>query len=381
MVKAPGRTCIAPLMRLQAGGRPLRSRWRSLLWLCPLLLVGCAKTGDPHPPVALVPKPATDLTAIQYSDQVMLTFSMPSENTDGSPVVPVAQIQVLRCDQSDRTKDVPMPEADFVKQAVVISSVSSDRIAEFLHDKTLRFRDELTLSDRSVIYREAFRYAVRTFNRKKQSAGLSNQVFVAPVPIPPSPKGLSAEVTQPCVTIRWDPPTENVDGSQPPAIEGYRVYRTEDPKNFPPASLNSELLQKSEYEDRTFQFDKTYYYAVSVVASREKPYAESLPSTALKVVTRDTFPPGPPRNLNGVPVDGAVLLLWGAPPDPDVAGYRVYRKEVGSAAFELLQKELIAIPSHRDAAVRVGAKYIYRVTAVDTHGNEGTPAETTVDVP
>jgi len=380
MVKAPGGTCTPLLMRSPADGCFVRSRTPWLLWLCLLLLAACAKTGDPHPPVALVPKPATDLAARQYSDQVLLTVSMPSENTDGSPVAPVAEIQVLRCAESDRATGAAIPESDFLKRAALISSVSSDRVGDYLHDKTLLFRDELSFSDRSIIYRAAFRYAVRFFNRKKQSAGLSNQVFIAPVPIPPPPKGLSAEVAQEYVTVHWNPPTENIDGSRPARIAGYRIYRTEDPKNFPPAPLNSELVQKPEYEDRTFQFDKTYFYAVSVVASRENPYAESLPSVAATVITRDVFPPGAPQNLNGVPAEGVVLLLWGSPPDTDVAGYRIYRKEEGAAAFERLQSELVTILSYRDANVRAGGKYIYRVTAVDTHGIEGLPAESTVEI-
>ncbi len=381
MLKASDGTRTLSLIRAQTGGCLVRSWTPWLIWLCPLLLAACAKTGDPHPPVAVVPKPAADFAARQYSDQVVLTVSMPTENTDGSAVDHLGETQVLRCVESDRSKDAPIPEADFLKQAAVISSVSADKIGDYLHDKTVQFRDELSFPDRSVIYREAFRYAVRFFNRKKQSAGLSNQVFIAPVPVPPPPKGLSAEETQQYVVLRWNPPAENIDGSRPPRVAGYNVYRTEDPKNFPPLPLNSKLLQKPEFEDRTFQFDKTYYYAVSVIASPENPLAESLPSAALKVVTRDIFPPGPPQNLNGVPVEGAVLLLWGAPPDTDVAGYRVYRKEEGSGAFVPLQSELVTILSYRDATVRAGGKYTFRVTAVDTHGNEGPPAETSVGVP
>ena len=70
-----------------------------------------------------------------------------------------------------------------------------------------------------------------------------------------------------------------------------------------------------------------------------------------------------------------------APPEPDVAGYRVYRGTQGQADRQLLETELVKEPSYRDAKVQAGAKYIYRVHAVDAHGNEGPAAEAAVEVP
>jgi hypothetical protein len=170
-----------------------------------------------------------------------------------------------------------------------------------------------------------------------------------------------------------------MDGSQPPRLEGYKIYRSEDPQNFPLASLNAEPVQKAEFEDRTFQFDKTYYYSVSVVASRENPYAESLVSPSLTVSPRDTFPPGMPDNLNGVMADGTVLLLWAAPPDRDLAGYRIYRRDPDSESFRSLQPELLTGLSYRDEKIQAGRRLEYRVTAVDSHGNEGPAAQVQVE--
>lgn len=368
------------LRLLEWGGEHLVRGCLPLLLVCPLFLTGCAKTGEPHPPAVLVPKPAADLVARQYSDQVLLAFSMPAQNTDGSPVDVLGSIEIWRRTDERTNKAFALTDPEFLKGAEKIQSIAADKISAFQRDKMILIRDDLAFADRSSIYSKEFRYAVRFVNRKRQSAGLSNQSIVAPVPIPPPPRNLSAEVTQDFIRLKWAAPAENMDGSVPPRIAGYNIYRTEDPKNFPAAPLNHDLVSKPEFEDRDFVFDKTYYYSVSIVGSRENPYGESLASAALALLPRDTFPPGAPQNLNGVAAGPAVLLLWAAPPERDVAGYRVYRREDGETAPRLLQQELVKALSYRDEKVQQSRKYSYRVTAVDTYGNEGPAAEAEVEI-
>lgn len=345
------------------------------------LVAGCAKVGEPQPPVLLIPKPAADLAARQYADRIALTVSMPTANTDGSPVTTLQEVELFRVSESAGQLTAPLQDEEFLKRAERILSVSADKFASYLHDKTFVFMDELAAAGGSRAYGSVFDYAVRFINRKNQMAGLSNQAIITPMVIPGPPAGLTVELTQDYVRLRWIPPTANVDGSTPPRIAGYNVCRTEDPQKFPPAPLNLEPLQKPELEDRKFQFDKTYYYAVSIVGNRENPSVESNPSAPLKVVTRDTFPPGPPQNLNAVVEKDIVILLWAAPPDPDVAGYRIYRSEEGGKEKQLLQAALVNALSFRDEKAQTGKKYEYYVSAVDTHGNESAPAHTTVEVP
>jgi hypothetical protein len=295
-------------------------------------------------------------------------------------VTTLGWIEVWRRIEERANGTAAVPETDFLKGAVKILSIAADHTAAYRKDKTLLIRDQLPLPDRSLIYTKSFRYAVRFVNHKKQSAGLSNQSTVSPVPIPAEPRGATAEVAQDFILLRWNIPAENMDGSVPPRVAGYNVYRSEDPKAFPVTPLNPQPLTKPEYEDRSFEFDKTYFYSISVVGSRENPYAESLASPALTIAARDTFPPGAPQNLNAVVAGAAVLLLWVPPTERDVAGYRIYRRAEGEATVPLLQPELVKTPTFRDERVQQGKVYFYRVAAVDTHGNEGTAAETTVEV-
>ena len=345
---------------------------------------GCAKTGEPHAPILMLPKPPTDLSVRQYGDQALVSVSMPAQNTNGSPVTTLARVEVFRLSENEGNEghpSIPPGDSEFLRRAVKLFSVPAAQFPSFLRNRILTIRDPLEFSDHNVIYSRVFVYAARFVNNKDQNAGLTNQAALAPIPIPPAPQNLSSEVTQDSIRIRWDPPAANMDGSTPPRFVGYNVYKTEDPAHFPADPINREPVAAAEITDPEFQFDSTYYYEVSTVGSIKGPNAESPPSAALRVTPRDTFPPGAPQNLNAVVDGGVVILLWGPAAGNDVAGYRVYRREPGAAEAALLQPALITTLSYRDPAVLSGRSYVYRVTAVDTHGNEGAPAVTTVDIP
>jgi hypothetical protein len=144
--------------------------------------------------------------------------------------------------------------------------------------------------------------------------------------------------------------------------------------------MNHDPVQKPEFEDRSFRFDKTYYYAVSTIGSVQNPYAESIPSKPCQVVALYVFPPAPPGDFSAIFEGGNVLLLWAPSPSADVAGYRVYRQEKGTTIRQLLQKELIKAVSMRDATAEPGKNYEYSIQAVDTHGLESTVVRTEVEI-
>ena len=73
--------------------------------------------------------------------------------------------------------------------------------------------------------------------------------------------------------------------------------------------------------------------------------------------------------------DGMIIVRWNPAPDPDVAGYQVYRLEKGQ------KTRLTAAPlaadgrEFHDTTVRAGVVYGYSVSALDGSGNEGTLSE------
>ena len=86
----------------------------------------------------------------------------------------------------------------------------------------------------------------------------------------------------------------------------------------------------------------------------------------------DNLSPSAPQQLTGEFAAGTTTLAWSAPPDADVAAYRVYRGETaGFVADAAARVAELAATTLADAA---GAPRWYRVSAVDAHGNEGPTA-------
>jgi len=115
----------------------------------------------------------------------------------------------------------------------------------------------------------------------------------------------------------------------------------------------------------------------------------SEPSPAVTLAMRDTFPPAPPTGLASIagfstPSAGGesapyIDLSWEPSPEPDLAGYFVYRRLArpnGDPQGPLARLTPLPIPApaYRDVAVRPGQRYIYDVTAVDASGNESAPS-------
>jgi hypothetical protein len=368
-------------MRMQSS--PL-SVLNAALWIAILVSgSGCAKIAEPLPPEAHIPQPATALKAFQLADSIMLTVPQPVRNTNGSPAKTLAKVQVLRIIEgtNEGKTEQPLSKEEFIKKADPILTITASHFSEYLREGVFAIQDTLPLSIKSRMYSSAFRYAILFVNNKNQAAGLSNQAFIAPVPIPPAPDDLESEVTENAIRLRWTAPASNMDGSKPARIAGYDIYRMEEPGRVASKPINAYPLQKPEYEDRDFQFDKTYYYAVRTLGSLENPYAESLPSKIHPVVARDVFPPAPPENFNAIREGNDIILLWAPSTSGDVAGYRIYRQTKGSPTRQLLQDALIAGLSFRDGKADPKADYIYTIQAVDMHGNESTTVQTELHGP
>jgi hypothetical protein len=341
---------------------------------------GCAKLGEPQPPEIHIPKPAVDLAVRQRADTILLTVAKPTQNTDGSAADTIATVEVLRLRENIQgISTAPLPADQFVKQAAAIFSIRADSFAQYMNGDSLVFQDPVSQPDGSSLYNAALRYAVIFVNKKNQAAGLSNQVVITPVPIPLPPSGLIAEVMEKFIALKWNAPSENMDGSRPPRIAGYNVYRAAGSEKLPPTPINSKPVTMPEYEDRDFQFDRTFSYAITTVGSIQNPYAESAPSKVQAIKARDVFPPSPPQNFNAILESGYVLLLWAPSSAADVAGYRIYRKDKNSGARQLLQKELITTASFRDIQAESGRHYEDAIQAVDARGNESSEVRTEVE--
>jgi hypothetical protein len=83
----------------------------------------------------------------------------------------------------------------------------------------------------------------------------------------------------------------------------------------------------------------------------------------LAATPRDVTPPSPPGNLVAIASEGVVRLSWSPSPEPDVAGYVIYRAPVGGG-FERIGSINVPGTTYADRTVPRGT-FRYVVTAQD----------------
>jgi hypothetical protein len=91
----------------------------------------------------------------------------------------------------------------------------------------------------------------------------------------------------------------------------------------------------------------------------------------LRLLVRDGIAPAVPRHLSAEARSRRVVLDWANNTEPDLAGYRVYRR-AGPGPFAAIAE--VSTSFFRDTRVSNGKTYTYRVTAFDAAGNASAPS-------
>src|SRR6185437_6958497 len=239
-------------------------------------------------------------------------------------------------------------------------------------------------------------YRVQIFNAKGHSAGLSSPAFAAAGAAPPPIQHLRATPTREGAMLEWQPqPAEalveldrllvqtGTPARKPPTKQ---TKQPKQPLQLTPTAPAEVHLQAGSTAsdpggtiDPTAQRGETYRYTAqrvrSVVISGHKLRLASAQSPATTLVMRDTFPPKAPASLVAAPSGTSIDLSWEPNTEPDLAGYLVYRQLVSPVGTLVgtptrLTPGPISAPAFSDQTAQPGQTYSYRVTAVDTAGNE-----------
>jgi len=132
---------------------------------------------------------------------------------------------------------------------------------------------------------------------------------------------------------------------------------------------------KPEYADTTIEYGRSYEYYVQGQQKAGDGFAESEDSEARTIKPADHFAPAIPSGLTAVPGTRTIELVWDRNTEKDFAAYRVYRNGK-------LLPQTVTSPAFSDADVTNNTKFEYRISAVDTTGNEsGKSAAVTVEIP
>jgi hypothetical protein len=346
-------------------------RWRLSLYLLIVLVSAsaCGKRLPPLPPLERVQQRTEQLSGYQRGNEVILSWPAPSRNAPSSSVQSIRRIDVYRLAEKP-SAPLPLTEEEFATRSTLIGSVTYDQIKDA--------KDVLTYTDKLGLGGEItrLRYAIRYVNASGQRAAFSNFLLIEPAArIAQPPRLLSTEIAESGITLNWEPPVANIDGSVPVNLLGYNVYRLDEKQTEAGATpLNAgQLISGTQFVDKTFKFGQNYKYLVrSVSLGTEGAQVESLDSNTLSTSPRDIYPPSAPERITTVAAPGKISLFFPPNPEPDVAGYTIYRSgdpDLPKERWTRLNGTLWTKTTFTDENVESGKRYYYYLTATDQTGN------------
>jgi len=338
---------------------------------------GCAAQSPPRPPRVQRPEAVSDLSVAQVGTSVELRFTVPDTATDGQSLTKPLEIVILRT--VTRAGENPSP----TMTSAPIATLQGADLAQYVPAGKLEYGDLFDHAEFQRLAGNTLTYQVRGltrgFRNRTLESALSNAATVRLLDVPQPPSGLAVEPTASALQLRWSVPTETATGKAVNSSTRYRVYRSETGKPGSYQSIGES--PDAAFSDASFEFGHLYSYRVRALVTEAGETAESADSASVGIVPRDVFPPMAPAGLTGLYTANGVELIWSPNPEPDLAGYNLYRTGSGGRSTKL-NPELLLSPLYRDTAVTSGLRYTYRVTALDKNGNESSPsAEVTVDVP
>ena len=344
---------------------PIKAPAAALALVLLSLLLSCGNRKPPLPPQERVSQ-RVDAAAFQRGNQVILSWKMPARNASDNDLQNIARADIYRLAEP-LNSPLTLSEEEFASRSVVIASVPiSD--ADFAL-KTLTYSDTLEFAGQPA----RLRYSIRLVNRSGQKASFSNFLLVEPASrIAGSPSSLSAALSQESIALTWSAPAANVDGTTPPNVLGYNIYRSASDKETS-RLLNKTPVGETRFADEFFEFDREQFYfvrAVSVGTGGEP--VESGESNIVRLMPRDTFAPSPPSAITLAATLNTISIFFASNPDRDIAGYKIYRStdaDLDWTKWELLTAELLTTNTFQDTRVESGKTYFYYITASDKTGN------------
>jgi hypothetical protein len=413
--------------------------WATLL---AALATGCASPGPPHPPSLELPKPVTDLTAQRIGYQVVLHWTTPNKTTENlvlpGKVAANLSAHICRrpasasksawtCTSVFRIPVQPGPStaadtlptsltADPVSlldyrveienpagrtagpsNSVLITAGAAPPPVQNLRATTiptgvmLEWQPATAATDPATAATHVESVELdRTTNTPKPSAP---PVITTRTPGPAAPatgksnKGSKSSSRSSPIRRSTKPGKPmQLAGQEPSEVHLRATPATTGAQPSAPDPNREPNRDSGGTIDQTARVGETYSYAAQRVRSipiGPTTYEIRSPlSAAVTLTLRDTFPPAPPRGLDGIPTQTpapAIDLSWEPNTEHDLAGYLVYRQLLDDSGAPTgpptrITPKPLPGPAFSDTTAIPGQRYIYTVTAIDTSGNESKPS-------
>jgi hypothetical protein len=328
----------------------LRIVWALLI----LSLVSCGKKTNPVIPTRVTPKGVEDLSYQIKGKSLVLSWTIPVQNTDGSPLTDLKGFDLQKGEWA--TKD--------------FCSTCPDRFQETLHLdlkgpslpglKITADQVELTEDNLKPGYTYSFQV---TAVSKKETASAPSKILRVPwdLPLKP-PSDLQVKPHLQGLEISWAPPQALVDGSAPEGLAGYNLYRKTGKEAW--VRINDKPIEKPDYVDSGLQEGVQYTYRVKALRKIQGNLLESEVSEEKGRIFTRIGPPLAVQELIAISGSRGIQLRWEATETMNPSGYYVYRRAETEKTPKRITPEVVKDTIFEDGTAVSGKTYFYSVSVV-----------------
>lgn len=238
-----------------------------------------------------------------------------------------------------------------------------------------------TLIDADVTEGKNYTYRIDLLGLNERTLErITRTVHVQPASEPRAVERVKAEVSAHEIKLTWD--YAAYKNSEADITVSFNIYRSLNEKKM--ERINRAPVLRIEgwlsYLDRDVEYGSVYTYfvePVDLIGTRGK----RVSSPPVKPLDRSA--PLVPMGLTAVDVPEGVKLLWRMAPEPDAAGYRIFRSHKLDADYVKISSEPVPFDrtSYLDTTIQRGVCYYYKVTAMDQSGNESPLSGPAVIIP
>jgi predicted small lipoprotein YifL len=334
----------------------------------------CGRKGPLELPPGRAPAAVEKLTAVQRGDAVVLEWTNPGKAVSGRSLGPLGEVEIWVFDGGPLPAGRALGPAEVEKTGRLVRRIPEKEFTDLVVGRgepasEMAFR---YIFDPGPSGPKSLAFTVRVLDREKRASEFSPPAAVSVRASPKPPTSILAEVRADSIAITWTAPDANIDGTKLERAPGYAVYRAEG--DGLARRLTPVPVEAVRFEDRDFEFGRSYRYFVRAASSGAGGTVESADSPAAEIVPKDVFPPAPPAGLVALAGEDIVSLSWKPGTEPDLDGYRIWRKEAAQAAFAPVAG-IVRGNTFVDRTVAKGVSYVYGVSALDGAGNASRPAE------
>jgi len=348
-----------------------------LLLLSLFFMLFCGKKGPILPPLVKVPQKVETLTVLQRGEEFIINWKNPSRYIDGSPLAEIKELEIWKL-QEPKEKDqalAPVSTANFTENSSLMLVIPGEKISDYMigEDPTSPNFEHVFSFKPEDIATQRFTIGLKVVDNRGKNSEFSQLISVEPKMVPKPPLELAAVVHKDKIAVTWKAAEQVDDQAAQADVKGYNIYRYTEANR--PQKLNTLLLTVTSFEDKLFSFGIRYRYFVRTSASETPPFLESVNSAEFEVLAADTFPPAAPTGLSAIAGEGEISLSWNPNQEPDLTGYKVWRKKRAETDYQLLTAEIQEGNSYTDSVVEKNVLYDYTVTAYDGSDNQSAEAE------